>query len=130
MNTHEVLVAARNLIDRQGWCQQPGENFAVHGRPQCALGALDLVEPNWIAAGVPHALYRHLPGDLGSVVEFNDEPGRTKDEVLALFDKAIAATAPEPADPCPDEAALDTPLGALQREATRNEVVAIMGGQA
>lgn len=90
MTTHEVLVAARNEIDRRGHCRgygEGGEGFCVHQ----AIGWADS-SPISEEASV-------LMKDLGATVEWNDAPERTKAEVLALFDRAIAATAPAPADP-------------------------------
>lgn len=103
MNTHEVLVAARNLIaDEKDWCGLGWRS----GESRCALHAL------MIAAGGTHAydrwanvternpalsqsvmaLYATCQGQ--HVGDFNDTHSHA--EVLAAFDKAIAATAPQP----------------------------------
>ena len=111
MNEHEVLVKARNLLDRDGWTQG---RFGDVGGPYCARGALV------VAAGAPRPATvppsRHC-GALNSAyhllqlivgvetigADWNDTPGRTKEEVLAAFDAAIAETAPPPEDiPLPD----------------------------
>lgn len=106
---HDVLVAARNMIDLEGWGQasipggfydRPGScaNTAINKvadrrvlyrwEPQAALtDALGLARS---AAGLPN---------LRALFLWNDTPGRTKEEVLALFDKAIQVTAPAPPDP-------------------------------
>jgi hypothetical protein len=96
MTTHEVLVAARNLIDREGWIQNA--HYAPEGR--CVRGALSDVTRGKTDLG-----YYHATRAFSDVVDevligaWNDHPDRTKAEVLAAFDKAIAATAPEPPDP-------------------------------
>src|SRR5688572_28847304 len=127
MDTHEVLVAARNAIDREGWIQ-----FALESPDgMCARGGLMCVGRRSISEGMDRqaardliatvdlALAAHLPSSpleganrapaewverYGSdwaravcrIADFNNAEGRTKEEVLAAFDKAIAATAPEP----------------------------------
>lgn len=108
MNEHEVLVKARNLIDRQGWCKQMGR---TPGGQHCLAGALTAVlEARWLFGEIPdyHKVGEHPAGrrlaDLFGVEPhrlwaWNDERGRTQDQVLAALDKAIAATAPLPADP-------------------------------
>jgi len=57
----------------------------------CALGAMRVVNPNGCIVGSPYeALTRALnPGSADGIADFNDH--RTHEEVLALFDKAIAA---------------------------------------
>jgi hypothetical protein len=90
-----VLTAARALVER-GWTQ--GE-YARHknGRP------IGPAEPNavcWCATGAIMATGKSLAADLAvyhlgdalgdSVLRWNDTPGRTQAEVLALFDRAIA----------------------------------------
>jgi hypothetical protein len=85
---HEVLVRARNLIDRHGW-QQGDMGNANEG--YCIEGACR-------AAGSDYGDWSEVRAPLGIAIPFvwNDEPGRTKEEVLAVLDAAIAATAPPP----------------------------------
>ncbi|MEL6388391.1 MAG: hypothetical protein AAFR00_13655 [Pseudomonadota bacterium] len=40
-------------------------------------------------------LVQALPGELASVVSFNDDPDTTHADILALFDRAIAAAEAE-----------------------------------
>ena len=98
MDVHEVLVAARNLIDREGWTQnhygRPGRGFCVYG----ACGAAEHGSALCGGYGPAEDVMRKVLG-APQLAAWNDTPGRTKAEVLAAFDKAIAATAPEPADP-------------------------------
>lgn len=95
--THEVLVAARNLIDRGGWIQ--GAVLTSDGR--CAVGALRDTGGALDTNDEPFWILRRQVGT--ALSRWNDTPGRTKAEVLAAFDKAIAATAPSPPDlPLPE----------------------------
>lgn len=105
---HRHLVDARNRIDRVGWSNGNGVG-------RCAANAIsDVVrEPGrgcWSEAheafadaiGVPSGYARSV-----GIFDWNDAPGRTVDEVLDAFDRAIAQTAPPPPDvPLPDPAAL------------------------
>lgn len=102
MNTHEILVAARNNLDRRAWVP-----YAAAGpRHFCAMGTISYVvtgKTNFDAdssdegLGAREAL-RHAAGS-GSIASWNDARGRTKQEVLDAFDRAISATSPPPPDP-------------------------------
>jgi hypothetical protein len=97
----EVLRSARELItDRKNWTQ--GHFVRVRedgGECFCAEGAIDRVlyladvETNW------REFYRPLRTVIGSpyhsIVLWNDQDGRTHEEVLAAFDKAIELTESE-----------------------------------
>jgi hypothetical protein len=100
---HEVLVAARNLIDREGWKQADFRYSFSPGPGRCAYVALcDVRNDIEMANAATNALVRFIPRSgcpNEDLYDWNDTPGRTKEEVLALFDKAIADTAPPPADP-------------------------------
>lgn len=104
MTTHEVLVAARNYLEREGWAQGHWPDFGEWIYPPdspnatCAsnvLKRLECDEPErWKARReLLKAIGRD---DVADIFRWNDTPGRTKAEVLAAFDKAIAATAPDP----------------------------------
>lgn len=102
--TVEQLRAARALVER-GWCQgvlarnKNGKKCghrSKHAVCFCALGAL-------YRGGLEYWSDRFLHDaaeKLGAVnpVCFNDAPGRTQAEVLALFDEAIALATQEQAD--------------------------------
>jgi hypothetical protein len=102
MTTHELLVAARNLIDREGWKQAQARYSFGPGDGRCAYVALcDACGFRTILANQATAvLARFIPRTdetaNADLYDWNDHPDRTKAEVLALFDRAIAATAPEP----------------------------------
>ena len=106
MTPHEALKAARALIaDERNWIK--GEyDREVEGRTcYCADGALMFAtdgvgvplegEGNWFAyEGARRALAAHAPRTAHGVINFNDAPDTTHADVLAMFDKAIEATAP------------------------------------
>lgn len=90
-----ILITARDEIVARGW-KQNGHG-TVNG-PKCTLGAI-----TWAATGNPdfvqHPTPAHLDAELviGHTVgtrlvgaEWNDDPGRTVDEVLSAFNEGIA----------------------------------------
>ena len=98
------LHAVRERLVKHGWVQ--GETRSADGRC-CILGALSEYIPpiahryDEPATGalrrqeVRRALWRVLPPTV-EISTFNDAPGRTFAEVLALLDKAIAAEEARP----------------------------------
>lgn len=98
------LVDARALLEKH-WTQG---TYGVSGHPEmglCVAGACGYVASGGEGTYVPNtavvARQLGIPADHGdveygyhvaSVEDWNDVTGRTKDEVLALFDKVIAAT--------------------------------------
>jgi hypothetical protein len=94
MDTLDVLIAARAEVEK-GW--RKGGQEDKDGNV-CALGAV------WRVSGVredcPHTAPLYAVHD-GSIAFWNDDPSTTKADVLALFDRAIAAEAvkvsPDPA---------------------------------
>lgn len=99
MKVSEVLTDARETIN-EGWCQHMGRD---RNGNYCALGALRLAEDRALLAGHDGSLYGgrfaceylddHLPefGQYESIVAFNDNPFTKQQDVLNLFDKAIAS---------------------------------------
>jgi hypothetical protein len=100
MTPLDVLVAARDLVARPGgWCQgqsaRGADGAAVYlGRTpaakHCALGAC-YVSCGGMPAQFSEAvkLLNKAAGD--HVIAWNDRPTRTQAEVVAAFDRAIAA---------------------------------------
>lgn len=87
MRDSEILWAARDRVAR-GWCQNVGRDQLGN---VCAVGALgDEIQDRF---GVPNDVLRwdlidHLRATLGGpIVEFNDKPETTKQDVLNLFEK-------------------------------------------
>lgn len=94
-----VLLAARTLIDCEGWTQNAFARDAAGESCEydratcfCALGALRAV-----GSGVEEARLdavvrvQHALGNPDGVMHFNDYPTTTKADVLHVFDLAIAA---------------------------------------
>lgn len=91
-SVHAVLVAARKLIEKpEHWCQgryHIGEASCAEGAVLSVTSEYDDTQTNIARAGAFAALDRAVGG---YIVDFNDAPGRTHSEVLAVFDKAIEA---------------------------------------
>jgi hypothetical protein len=93
MKLSEILRAGKQRIETNGWCQ--GDELAIRGKepgPCCAATA----PPFWINLNdVMNALdvLKRTIGldDSTQLANWNDAPGRTVEEVLAAYDKAIAA---------------------------------------
>ena len=78
----QTLTEARATLIEKGWCQ----DFA-----ETEDGKMCLAQSAWkyeTEADVWTLLYTALGGK--SLVTWNDTPGRTFEEVLAVYDKAIA----------------------------------------
>lgn len=101
------LIAAAMLIERDGWCQ--GKAMSADGR-RCITGAIYMVGRRESAFLSPDYFKFRAEGDLAmawldrwlddrwsgfaGIVGWNDETGRTKEEVLALLE--LAARGAEP----------------------------------
>lgn len=84
MTTVQILERGRERI-AHGWAQK------IHyreGDRYCAAGAIDGA---WIHRAAYEALLREATGSLGLLCVWNDRPGRTQAEVIAVHDAAIAA---------------------------------------
>lgn len=98
MTTKQILVKARALVKRgwtQGSCAKAKNGREVHPSRTtaccwCAFGALWKVAPNsyLLAEQVLNALPE--VSAYTNIVDFNEVEGRTQEDVLAAFDKAIA----------------------------------------
>lgn len=78
-----VLREAAAIIERDGWCQGDYRD----GKKRCAVGAIaDARPPDW-----PDRLFDAVDSAIEAVVgtailpDWNDAPGRTKDEVIAAL---------------------------------------------
>ena len=88
------LRAARAYLVEHGWCQNESMNdkgqVCIDGAMQYSIGdtCSDVTGARYAATAdsVYHAL-----NYVGGYINWNDQEGRTQDEVLALFDRAIAA---------------------------------------
>lgn len=105
---HEVFVNARNKVDLDGWFRNGLAPYSEREktRPRCALIAMSndhfehregVSKAFCVANEIPPAPDKPGNFEYGwAVVDWNNDPARTKAEVLAAFDRAIAATAPAP----------------------------------
>lgn len=94
--TRDMLIEARALVEK-GWCQgyqakdETGacvSHESAKARSFCAYGACWRAEGT--VSGPASMALRRAFGSLG-VGTWNDAPDRTQADVLALFDRAIAA---------------------------------------
>lgn len=106
-----ILVKARARLDEQGWCQGAyikgltvsealDEPASAAGKCMCSMGAIGFVAGQHPIAWALHPVYEALNAALPkrwrllhprlAVVRYNDARQRTKAQILALFDKAIA----------------------------------------
>jgi hypothetical protein len=87
----EVLIAAKWMIENVGWIQGAYVRTDADRKPNafCLAGALQYVESesNVIREHAYALISRQTPD--GSYIKFNDSPKRTKQEVVALLDRAI-----------------------------------------
>jgi hypothetical protein len=88
-----IIRRAADLVE-QGWCQ--GANFkVVDEKPcYCAFQALNEASTRILGIDPIHYVYRHLDsvGEGNSIVDYNDAPGRTQAEVVAML-RAVAEQA-------------------------------------
>lgn len=91
-----ALVEAAELLDSVGWIQHDGGNSKIGF---CALGALNLTALGWnMFNNCKLSLARAMGTASYKIVEWNDKPGRTKEEVLAAFRKTIENERISPSD--------------------------------
>ena len=97
MKTSESLAQALSKIESKGWCQghyaedergsdtDPGSDKAVKF---CSLGAVLSLSP-YHTSMIAIRYYLELATERSSIASWNDEPERTKEEVVAAYKKAI-----------------------------------------
>lgn len=102
ISAKQVLIDAKALIQKHGWIQGSYGNSYIG---YCASGAICSVAQaaGWAAAAEAAPVARAAASAVAraagpaaaraelDIVEYNDAQGRTKEEVLAVFDKAIAS---------------------------------------
>lgn len=111
MTAREILILARGYIEK-GWCRgqfartEDGEGalaVSEDARSWCALGAIERATfevpmQSYASRGAAERLLREAAGvrsDFDATTAWNDDPERTKEEVLAAFDKAIELASQE-----------------------------------
>ena len=92
---HETLSpTVQRLLDARqrivmGWCQGTSTRSGDGQTEYCALAA---AEPNWnlsVDMDIVNLLQRALPKGFRSVMVYNDSPMTTKEDIIALYDRAI-----------------------------------------
>lgn len=86
MTPREVLLAAADYLEANGWIQ----SGAYHpGGPACVINAFLAVEPDDLdsRAGAHELFIAHVGARRG-IDEWNDAPGRTRDEVVRALREA------------------------------------------
>ena len=87
----DVLVAGRARIEA-GWCKRALHQMTKNGPQFCALGAVVIdVADQIVGARAAGYLHNALPDGLAFLPDFNNAPTTKRRDVLALFDRAIAA---------------------------------------
>jgi len=94
----EVLKAAEWMITNIGWCQYRPAMYNGDHVPMafCLTGAIQFVEASGTIKAAARELLRtalaiHEPEMHGSIIGFNDSPGRHRDEVVKLLKRAHRA---------------------------------------
>jgi len=96
MRADEVLDKAAAVIDIDGWLQVGGFHETGARHPRCVIGAIHEVQqllPDECDRSGALDAFSSAVGALPviSAYRWNDEPGRTKGEVVAML-RAVAAT--------------------------------------
>lgn len=91
--TRKLLNKAKTLIENVGWYQGYFNRVDTSGRVcgYCIMGALRQARDEDDLLWEYSAAYHYIMDKLGvksrvEIFQYNDDPGRTKNEVLALFD--------------------------------------------
>lgn len=105
MTIAEILRAARAKIDKsENWCKRafamdarsiPVESRDAAACRWCAQGAVESVTPYGSEITRTAALRLYECAGMNALA-FNDDPGTTHPDVLALYDRAIAAAEAQP----------------------------------
>lgn len=96
MSPSEVLNAAADLLEAEGWLQNIWGD--PDRGPRCAMGALMDVTPaeEWPQQRDAEQTLRTLIG--ARVTEWNDQPGQTAENVIATLREAAAVGSGSPSD--------------------------------
>ena len=100
MTAAEVLEAAADYIDEHGWCR---EEYVASDGSVCAFEAIERARLTEPLAGVELVVEAAMKSATGcaTVEEWNDAPGRTKDEVVRKLREVAASLAGPMAPPVP-----------------------------
>jgi hypothetical protein len=84
MTDIELMKAARALVAK-GWCQRVSRD----GDRYCVWGAIEAVTSTSLEADRLYGAFRDYGIKGKSITVWNDARGRTQEQVLAAFDRAI-----------------------------------------
>lgn len=90
MNTVDILLGAKEALLRDGW--QQGSIYSMEGRRTCLIGACRRAYSGNVMNGevdAPVASALLSATDATAVTLWNDEPGRTFNEVIDLIDSTL-----------------------------------------
>lgn len=90
----ENLIAAKGLIENPANWAKAGYVKPSEGRYCAAVACNDFQHPAEMFRALCDSL--PTPGSLGKLFSFNDSPTTTHADIIALFDRAIAAQDGQP----------------------------------
>lgn len=85
---NQVAARAADLLETKGWHQGDGEG----GRSYCLVQVLHTVANCFDLYDQAYDHLNRVLGRTGSLIPWNDEKGRTKEEVVGLLRKASTTT--------------------------------------
>jgi len=99
-NTVRLLLRAKEILQSMDWIQKKpmefGNGIQIWPSACCAAGAIELANTVMPEQNVWHYAHQIMQeviykecGKYHSVAFYNDQPSRTKEQMLALFDRAI-----------------------------------------
>lgn len=91
----EILTHGRRALVEDGWCQGTDHQYVedrVTPVAHCAVGCLQIGTSDVVLQAQARLLLDELLMETGTrlLMGWNDDKSRTKDDVLALFDRGIA----------------------------------------
>jgi hypothetical protein len=95
MTVRKALIEAKALIATPERWRKDGK-FGYGTECLCALGAVNVVGGAVGRGHLRQALMDELPAPWAEVASFNDHPFTTHADIMALFDRAIAAQPVQP----------------------------------
>lgn len=89
MNTREALLKCADYLEQNGWSQI--DPIGLDGKSMCSIAVIDHMGGDAMYHAMRDALAEQISGT--AVVDWNDAPERTKEEVVAAFRAAAEAVA-------------------------------------
>lgn len=93
MKASEVLRKAKGVLEDRGWCQKAFSAADGGDCPVCAWGAINVARAGapdaWMGSASARLFFEDAVDGEG-IASWNDHRGRSRGEVIAAFDRAIA----------------------------------------